>query len=116
MASELEMLELKDFTGSTMEVFVSGTSLVDIEICGYEGERIVDDAVYTLDTTDAARLIDWLNAWLKMQQEPVAHRCTWHPLHFGGIVVGCTSIPWSGDVPKVCPHCHNPMDIGELSY
>jgi len=72
MTTDMEMLELRDFTGSTMEVFVSSGSLIDIEICGYEGERIVDDAVYTLDTTDAARLIDWLNAWFKTQQDAYA--------------------------------------------
>jgi cytochrome c len=50
--------------GAHMSVYESSSSLIDIAIIQFSQETI-----YTLDTTEAAKLADWLNAWIKTQQE-----------------------------------------------
>ncbi len=70
--NELQAMALHSATWSdTLMCSFAAPSLIDIEIINRTEEdgTLIDDAIFTLDTIQAAQLADWLNAWLKIKQE-----------------------------------------------
>lgn len=72
-------LEISGYDDQRLWAGVSGPSLIDIEL-----QDVNAIAAITLDTTEAAQLADWLNAWIKTQQDAyaAADPATFRPSQF----------------------------------